>query len=210
MINVQVDTRGADAFFAAFKGQLAFATSVALNRTAEDGQAAVRARLGGEFTLRRKTFIERTIKIENRDRATKTKPFVIVGVDAARNVLAKFELGGQKKPLAGKALAVPIDVKRNKSDIVTKSQRIKSLNLRKVQGKTGGVRIQGDKRTFVAGGAVLQRMGRRGKVRVLYAFKASVPIQPDLRFEETVVRTVSARWRPNFEGAFAFAIRTAR
>lgn len=209
MIEIQVDQAIA-ALDELGKRQIPFAISMALNRTAEDGQAAVRERLGGEFTLRRKDYIDRTIKIENRDRATKTKPFVIVGVDPTRNVLAKFELGGAKTPVSGRALAVPIDARRNKSDIVTKSQRIRSLNLRKVGSKAGGIRIQGDKGTFVAGGAVLQRVGSRGKIRVLYAFKDSVPLRPVLRFEDTVTRTVEKRWAPNFEGSFAFAMRTSR
>lgn len=217
MIDIQVDTRSALASLGDVqRKQIPFATAVALNRTADDSQAAIRQHIGRTFTLRRKDFIERTIKIENRDRASKTRPFVILGIDPTRNVLAKFELGGPKKPISGKALAVPVNVKRNKRDIITKGNRIRGLNLR----RTGDGRISGDKRTFIAGGVVLQRARRgkgtlsaqitRGVVRVLYSFKSSVPLDPDLHFHDHVVKTVARRWQPNFDGALAFALRSAR
>ena len=217
MINLSVDASGARAFFAELRGQLPFATATALNRTAEDGQAAVRKHLSEPFILRRREFIERTVKIETRDRASKTKPFVDVGIDPTRNFLAKFELGGEKRPIEGRALAVPIDVKTNKRDIVPKSLRLRNLNLHRV-----GNRIVGDKGTFIAGGAVLQRVGKRSRtfgptqfgrdpnIKVLYAFEDSVPIKPVLHFEQIMEKTVEQRWAPNFDGAIAFALRTAR
>lgn len=218
MIDIQVDDRTARAFLSDLEQrQIPFARALALNRTGDDGQAAVRKHLGQVFTLRRRDFIERTIKIENRDRATKTSPFVIVGIDPTRDVLAKFEIGGQKTPISGKALAVPINARRNKSDIVAKPNRIKGLNLRRV-----GNQIIGDKGTFIAGGAILQRVGKRSRtvgpvqwgqdpnVKVLYAFEDSVPIQPALHFVDIMTHTVEQRWVPNFEGAFALAVRTAR
>lgn len=211
IIDIHVDVTSAVAFFNDLQQrQLPFALSLALNRTAEDGQAAVRRHLTEAFTLRRKAFIERTIKIETRDRASKTKLFVDVGVDPTRDFLAKFELGGLKTPRSGKSLAVPIDVKRNKADVVAKPYRLKALGLHKVTTHKGKVRIIGEQRTFIAGGAVLQRVGRKGQVRVLYALKPSVPIKPTLQFVDTMTRTVTQRWQPNFEGSFAFAVKTAR
>ncbi len=58
---------------------------------------------------------------------------------------------------------------------------------------------------------IYQRTGPgRGDVRLLWSYRRSVTIRPQLRFAETVQRVVADRWQENFRGFFDFAMRTAR
>jgi len=53
--------------------QAPFALALVINRTLEEIQLAERRVLAERFTLRRRQFVERLVKIENRDRPTKAK-----------------------------------------------------------------------------------------------------------------------------------------
>lgn len=89
--------------------QLPYATAKAVNATLLAVQDAERKRLREVFTVRRAAFVDRLVKIERADFATKRNAVGRVGIQGDRaDVLAKFEQGGTKRPAGGHALAVPV------------------------------------------------------------------------------------------------------
>ena len=221
---IKVDADEALGYFDRVSRQVPFATSRAINEALKSAQGIEQQHVLRSFTVRRPDFIIRTLKITQfADKRTLTG---VLEVDPTRDMLAKFEEGGRKTPISGSALAVPIAVRRNKSDIVLRSMRIRNLGLTAHRTQGGKVQLKGKFRTFTIkgpqGGAVLQRVGRKpkgsdlaseisaGSVRVLYAFKRSVPIRANLRFTENVSKAVVEQWPKFMTEAFDFAVRTAR
>jgi hypothetical protein len=221
-LRIEVDARAVLSYLDSLSKQTPFAVKTALNNLMTHGQGLVQSQLSQSFTLRRKTFIERTVKV--RKWASKTSLVAEIGIDPARDFLAKFEAGGRKTP-RGNFLTVPIAVRRNKSDIIVKNMRVRELQLRAHRTATGAVQLKGRNRSFAikgpTGGAILQRVGRRprgttlaeeissGSVRVLYAFKRSVPIPASLHFYSTFARDAS-EWPRFMTAAWEYALRTAR
>lgn len=168
-----------------------FAASIGINRTMDEAQAAIRQGLGDRFTLRRRAFVERTIyRKPGEDFASKTHLIGRVRVHDERDFLAKFERGGQKEPTRGRsALAVPVNVRRNKADIVTRANRVAAL-------------LQSGK-AFVRGRFVFQKVGRgkRASINLAYVFKRRTPLPDSLRFAETGTRIILQRGADNIRGA---------
>ena len=193
MIEMTVDKQSLEAALAAIGNvgpSARFAASIGINRTLNEAQDAIRAGLGGRFTLRREAFIKSTIyRKPGEDFASKTTLSGGVRVNPARDVLAKFEEGGTKRPQSGKALAIPINVKRNASDIVTRANSVRAIL---ASGKA-----------FIKNGRVWQRIGRgkRATLRLAYVFKPSVSIAPRLEFVETGTKVINERIVDNIAGA---------
>ena len=70
-IDVQADITPAIKLFKSVERQLPYATARAINTTLVDAQKEIRRGLGQRFTLRRRQFVERTIKMNKPDFATK-------------------------------------------------------------------------------------------------------------------------------------------
>ena len=176
---------------AAMPKQVRFGASIGLNRTMNEAQDAIRASLGAKFTLRRSPFVLNTIyRKPGEDFPTATTLEARVRVHDDRNQLAKFEDGGTKEPTRGrKMLAVPVSVRRNKNDIVTKANSVKALL---ASGKA-----------YMRDGKVWLLSGRgKTKTRTLaYIFKRSVPTPKKLGFVEVGTKTIAARAKDNIEGA---------
>lgn len=216
MIRVTVDTKKIERTLTQLGqgGQFRYAVQQALNATALDIQTAERARLGAEFTLRRKDFIERQgAKIKRF--ATKAVPSVEIGVDPKADFLAKFETGGTKTPRAGSDLAIPEGVRRNKADIVTRGNRPRALldRLGKKAG-AGGVFIvkPGQTNRGHLSPGVYRRDGRggRGGVTELFNLVHSARVDNRLHFVDTARRVIANRWEPNMIAAMAKALASAR
>ncbi|HMU61582.1 MAG TPA: hypothetical protein PKA66_07360 [Gemmatimonadales bacterium] len=222
-LTIRVDVKDALGFFDRLHQQAPYAVSKGLNDLMLHGERQVQAQLPEHFTLRRKTFVERTVKV--RQWASKRNLAASIGIDPSRNFLGKFEAGGTKTP-RGNFLTVPIAVRRTKSDIVVKSMRVRELQLRAHRTASGKVQLRGKQRTFAikgpTGGAILQRFGRRpkgtatlseeirrGTVRVAYAFTRSVPIPASLHFAETFRRDAK-HWPEIMAAAWEYALATAR
>lgn len=198
MITIQLDEgslKRVEQYLKEFGSRARFAASVGLNRTANEVQDGIRASLNGKFTLRREAFVKNTIyRKPGEDFASKDKLTAGVRVNEERNILAKFEAGGLKTPTGGRRfLAIPIDVKRNKSDIVTRANSIKALL---ASGKA-----------FLKNGKVWLKTGRGGKqLKLAYVLKPSVKIEPDLQFVATGTRIALDRLAPNVIGAIQVEI----
>jgi len=210
---VEMDVRGdftpALKLFRNVERQIPFATAQAINSTLTGAQREIRGGLNRRFTLRRKQFIERTIKINRQDFATKTKLEGKLQVDRDRPVLAKHERGGRKQAKSGH-LAIPTGTRHRRT------KRFPTLKSRYGPFRRRGSRILGKDRTFIissgASPGLFQRTGRgrRSKIKQLYAFKRSVPIEARLRFVETATHVVHRDYARNFHRALDQAIRTAK
>jgi len=82
---------------------------------------------------------------------------------------------------------------------------------------SGVVQLKGKNRTFVIGApgsrdwGVFRRVGPgRGDVRLIWAFRTRITLEPILEFEATARQTVAERWKANFDDALAYALATAR
>lgn len=226
MINLTVDldqfTKGMDDLQ---QTQLPFATKNALNAVALDVQVAERAHLIESFKLRRPDWANRSIKIIHF--ATKAEPFATVAVsppggEARADILGKFENDTEKSAIGSHGVAVPLDPRRNKSDIIVKGQRPGAFHLHRE-----GNRIVGDNGTYVVKLSdgrelLLQRkdLGKRAaktagrgtsdRATLLYLFVTHVRINPVLRFVPTADIIVNRMWATRFGEAFAQAMASAR
>jgi hypothetical protein len=226
-----VDQSGVVGWLSGVRAQLPYATSVAINRTLDTAQAAIRTSLPEHFTIRRKDFIERTIYIGPKDRARKDNLIGTVRVNPERDFLAKFETGGEKHSKSGKALAVPVIRARDKTMIIRRSDPLALKKLLEAIDARGGKVKQRRKKgqppptamgdVFILktakGTLVMQRpvsgpdrVGNRSNLKVLYAFKDEVPIDDDLHFAETAMKAAVGVWNKNFLDAIDLAMGTAR
>lgn len=209
--------------------QLPYAMKLGLNRTAEEVQKAQSAEIGPpDFTIRRPWVQQFAIKIGKGDFATKEKMSVTVHVNPDADFLVKFEEGGTKRPRGGaKGLAIPIEARRNKSDIVQKSQRPKAFEFTSASSRVASrtTVFKGKNRTFLiqaadGTGAIFQRTsrsvkgqkrtGRDPNLKLLYILRPTAPIRPTLKFFETGERVARARFAVNLQGMLAYAIKTAK
>ena len=187
--------------------QTPFALANAINRTLEEGQVAMRAQLPREFTIRRPDFINRLVKIENADRARKDRLVGRMGIQGNRaDILTKFETGGVKLPIRGKSLALPIDAKRNKYDIVPTGKRPGKLLGKAKQNRVFILQAKNGERLL------MQRYGRKGssQLRVLFDFKPEVMLKAQLNFYRTVLPVVEQQMPVNFYNYLHLAIRSAK
>ena len=189
--------------------QLPFAMARAINATAIDVKKVQTNRIQQVFTIRRRAFAIRAVKIKPFARKDRLEAHVQIeppGGKARADIFAKFESGGIKRP-RGQHLAIPRAARRGKSGIVTRANRPKALGLRRV-----GRSIRGRKRTFVIPHVgIFQRVGRRrSTIRLLYSFQHQAPIDRRLRFVATAEKIIPRVFPGHFKTEFARALRTAR
>lgn len=210
-----------------FRDQLPFAVQQAVRRTALDFQAGQREHQRAVFTVRRKRFSDRAVKI--RDWPTKQRPEAIVRIEppggsSRANILIDHEEGGLRPPPPGqKARAIEREARPAPHRIAPKRLRPKQLEMRKVSdgGPKGATVWQGPRRTFMirwpdGSGAIFRRTGP-GKsgtflnTEVLWSFTPrGVMLDPRLEFHENAERIVAERWPENMAAAWDRALRTAR
>ncbi len=214
-MDVKADVRVADRLMKKTREQIPFATSLAINWTAADFQKFQRAYQLRVFEVKQRTFVERSVKLK--PKAKKRRLYAKVQIEPPggpkrADILAKFESGGRKAP-RGKHLAVPIGVRTTKTGKISKANRPKAFG---PFTRTGRGVLVGKKRTFILERATVpglyQHYGskKKPKVRLLYAFKKSVPIDNRLRFIPHAKKIVRRYWDRNFHKAWKRALRTAR
>jgi hypothetical protein len=172
--------------------RLAYATVGALNATALRIQVAQKARVAKVFTLRAKReFILRQaaiIKFANVN-AGRFESRVSVG-EKPGLLLTTFERGGTRTSRTGQSVAVPLTggVRPTLKAEIPTDLYVRRLGIRR-SGKRAG---RGKAGTFLVPKlGILQRVG--AAVRVLYAFKRTVPIPRRLEFFKTA-HAVAQRW----------------
>jgi hypothetical protein len=193
--------------------QVPYALSNTLNDVAKLFQYRERQHIGQQFTVRRKQWVDNSVKIT--EFATKRKLQTTVAIESPgggkrSDILGKFESQTSKTPHGGgRSIAVPVDVRRSKADIITKANRPRAFNFKEMGGShlvniakktkkhvAGGILrgalkvYQGEKRTVMirnndGQGVILQRTGgtgHKGGLKVLYRLTKKVMITPNLNF----------------------------
>ena len=225
-MRIDVDTNAAEVVRSLrflFRDQVPFATSLAINHTAKGIQAVQRDGMRRRFTIRR-PYVLQGVKVSKF--STKRDLEAIVEIDPSRGFLFKFEEGGTVRP-RGRRFAVPDEVRRGKTGVVSRVMRPRGLRF-EFHGSGPKAEVhRGLKRTFMirrpdGTGAIFQRLGRRGrkrlppgqqrpgKLRMLFSFTPKAEIEPTLEFELTAQTVFERTFARNFEASFDRAVRTAR
>lgn len=211
-MEIKIQTSGSEAVAAALadiKQQAPYAMSLGLNAIANEAQSAIQTSLSGKFTLRRQLFVERTVyRSKAMDFATKRHLQASVRINPARDFLAQHEEGGQKRPMSGRNVAIPLPaVQPSPTSVVPKRLRPSSMlmnpRVKKITTPGG---------TFL----VLNKPGRgRGgtvgwRSDFLYKLQPEVPLRPRLGFIESADRAIEASWERHVLEGIDRAIKTSR
>lgn len=194
--------------------QMPFATKNALNKTAEDFQKRQRRHQNRVFDVHNRRFVNSSVKVKpfaSKERLRARISIDPPGGQARADILSKFEKQTRKNPFRGSRIAIPVEVRRT-SRGVTKKMKLKNLNFRQVRP---GYYV-GEQNTHMVlkpggRGFVFQRYGRGKKqTRLVYTFKPSVPIKPELNFHENARAIVRLVFPRNMRQAFLHAVRTSK
>jgi hypothetical protein len=213
-MNISLEIKGARELQAKIenlaRAQMPFAISKAVNETAYAARDQMEVKTRAVFIIRRPWVATgwRVLPSKKRDEPKVATLYL----DPSRDMLAKFEQGGQKTSRTGLSLAVPEEARRGKSDIVPAKWRIRALQFTKHVTKAGKIQLKGLDGTFIAKGTantVVLRRTRRA-LQVLYVFKRAVPIPASLQFYKTARDVVRKVWSTKLSEAIALAIRSAK
>ena len=200
MLDIQVDTKAFKKWTKRYPSQVGFATSKAINRTALQGQKAVRANLRKKFQIRRPGFADRSVKMVKFAKKRDLEAIIqIISQGATPDIFSKFERGGIKRARESSRIAIPLpEFWTKKSRVIPRSKRPDNLkNAFTITSRSGQ-------------DLILQRKGRgrRGKNIIAYALEKQVRIEPRLAFHKTMAGIFNRRWQSNFDVEFAAAVRS--
>jgi hypothetical protein len=186
--------------------QAAYGLAQGLNKTMIDVQKANRDALPTQFTVRRKDWLAKSFKISKF--AKKNDHLVRMeisppGAPQKADILSKFQEGGVKEP-TGKTIAVPVDVRRGGTGVISPGNRPRALIN---AGKAFVVRSR-----TTGKGVIKQRVGKGKRARVIvdYGLTLKAKIPKRLEFFETFRSVVKSTLRRNIENEIQNALRTAR
>ncbi len=215
-ISVKHDFDKAIARFAGQQKQVRFATAVALTRTAQDLQAEIRNEMPRNFTLRRQWVVQ-GIRIR-----PARKEFLQAEVYSRDPFMAIQETGGTKRATGRRVfdyqgyLAVPLDARRSKTDIVRKEDWPENLidpfilTARDGRKYLAVHQIGGGKRGPVNVRQARGRQKRTTGTRLMYVLVKSEQLSARLGMRRIAQRIIEPRWNANFGKALFDAMATAR
>lgn len=248
-ISVKMQVQPAIRGVAKLAKQIPYAASIALNRTGEEANAAIRQQMLREFTVRDRNLLRYVApqQIPAPDRATKDRLSVLLQTEGKGRILNPYETGmrhDQRAP--DEPVAVPTrDLRFTRQTVIPRRWYPANLGLVAKKGPTGSyfalgrgaiknkatpfhttargaVQTKGKLRTFVLDPkqnrglspeqwGVYVRIGpKREDIRLIWQYRASVPRPRILHFEATARRVFADRYRANWNGAIALALRTAK
>jgi hypothetical protein len=233
-IGLDMDTRRLQQALGAYAKQLPFAVALALNRTAEEAQQAVRSRIRQRGFVIRSALSDRwlanQIKIPRGGRATKQRPEVILEIasgsgSAAHSILPLIDTGGQREgtlpvgtgTVFGPSITVPL--RSHPTERIARSLYPVNNNLvprRTIAGGFTRATLQGKRHMFAlptgdGAGVVFQRLGPgRADIRPLFWITGTITIPGRHFFRPVVERTWTERFPINLAAFMAHALRTAR
>ncbi len=206
-LQATVNIKGATRFLRSLKDQVPFATSLAINDVAKQGQAKQQDRMttpGDVFAdIRRPAFIKRSVKLK--PFANKRSLKAVVAIDPPggkkNDVFSKHEKGGRHTAPGGGRLAIPTaTVRPSRSEIVPRRKRPTALRQR---GKSFIIKTRSGKE-FIA-----LFTGKRSNksLQFLYLLEQEVPLAPSLEFEKTIQKVVHDKYQEAFSKAFTKALK---
>lgn len=161
-----------------------YGTAVGLTQTAKQAQAAVIESLKSTFTLRTRWYEPGNrfgIKIQ-----PATRDRLQAAVQTRADWLEIHETGGTRRPKR-KALAIPTDnVRRNKRQLIPRSQRPRNL------ARSFVIETQSGPVLFVRTGK-----GKRSKIRALYSLEPQAKIKRQSTFYEPISEVVKKNLQAN-------------
>lgn len=216
--------------------QMPYAAMMALNRTTEEAQQAIRQRVFQRgFTVRSSRsaqFLANSIKFSRGDRATKVKLETTLRVEppgkgGGRSGLLGFLEGGGVRfsqfSIGSGAVfgpgSVAVPIRRTPTEQIPRGLYPSKTGLQETRGIDGRLtrgRLRGKRRTFAirtkAGeGLVLQRTGPGQRdTRALFVIKPRVQVEGRHFFYPTFERIALTRFDVNMQAFMLQAIRTAR
>jgi hypothetical protein len=168
------------------KLEVPFAAARALTWTAQEAQKAVQADLPERFTIRNR-FVQGGIRI-----TPANKQDLTAEVGSITDFMGKHQEGGDKTPRR-RHLAIPVDVKRTKRNIVNKANRPRA--------------VMQKPNVFQAKGAIYERMGKGAyPLKRLYTLTTQARIAPQLKLDETVSKAVGQRFPELFNRSLKAAL----
>lgn len=233
MIKITVDDRELRKALAAFPEEIKRASRNALNDLTRQIQKEYRTTLPGKFAIEKRVFVDRQVYIGPGDLATKDSlrtRLSIQGPGGQQSTLAKFEDGGQKRPVRSAHLAIPAKDIRAAGGHVLPQYRFKNFmplvelsgtftKLRRKGGKfVAGKTLNLGKRTIGQRGSFLinlksgqtalaQRPRGAGSLKVLYVFQTQTPIPVSLAFERDAMASAERNWQKHMSLAIEHALK---
>lgn len=207
---LKIDISQALKVFATILKKVSYATNNALTRTAKECIPAAQAELTADFTIRKRFLLTR-IKILQYSKISNLT--VIVGVNAnvqgSPLLLGFFEDGGQKLPLHGDSIAVPITgspARQNFNSSIRNALKYTNLQITNNKGKA---------RTYVVPGVGIFERVKKGDAPdatvLIYKFEQSAPLPHRTHLIETMLSVFNARfseiWADEFDKEVKKAIR---
>lgn len=201
-ISVDIDTEEVVKLTAAVLRQLPYAANNAITRTAKEAVDAGRQEIAADLTLR-KNFILNRIKILQYSKVSNLT--AIVGLDTkvqgAPLILGFLEEGGEKQPLYGSDLAIPLTGEPARptfaQSVLTK---FRYKNLRFNANRKGRLK------TFIVPNVgIFQRIaaGNSPDATVLvYSFKPSAKLPKHIKLREAMLKVIGERFNPIFSEEF--------
>jgi hypothetical protein len=200
-ISVQIDTDEVVRLTAAVLRQLPYAASKAITRTAKEAVEAGQQEVTADLTMRKKFIISRIRILQYAKPGNLT---AIVGVNTnvqgAPLILGFLEEGGEKTPLHGSELAIPITgepARPSFQQSVPTALRYTNLRFENRRGR---------KRTYIVPNVgIFQRIASGdspGSTVLLYSFKPSVRLPKHMALKAAMVRVFGERFNPIFTEEF--------
>ncbi len=185
---------------AAIMKQVNFGTSVGVNKTLKEGQAASIGAAKTTFTIRN-NWLERSPIAIKAKFSNKNQTRISGEIFTKADFLRRHEDGTDKTARGGGNVAVPTEnVRRNKRLIIPKGQRPKGLGPK--------VFVMQTRR----GPVLAQRItkGRNKGIKVLYGLEKQVAIKKQSTFEDPIRKVVKSNLKPNIAAGIRFAMATRR
>lgn len=201
-ISVAIDCEQVVKLTAAVLRQLPYAASSAIVRTAKEAVEAGRKAVAADLTIR-KTFILNRIRILQYSKVSNLT--AIIGLDqnvqGAPLILSFLEEGGEKLPLHGDSLAIPITGEAARPTFQQPvPTALRYTNLRFTAA------LKGRKRTYIVPGVgVFQRIAAGnapGSTVLIYSFKPSAHLPKHIRLREAMLKIIGERFNPIFTEEF--------
>jgi hypothetical protein len=210
MASITIDTTAARKALGSMARQLDFAASKAMNGVMYEAQKQIRQELGQHFTVRRKTFIEQSIKVKP---THKTKLVGAIGVFPRPNssideALAAQEFGGERPNPNGGRVAVPLAARPTPQSITPPGKwpgKLKNTFTLKGKGNFELLLQRTKKRTH---GPV--QKGHDPNLKVMYALTPRIQVRKRWNFVATVFEVTRRLLPTRMAQELTNAIRTAR
>ncbi len=181
--------------------QLPFAMALTLTRTAQFAHRVVRKRVGRVFTIRSQR-VPKGIRIQRAEKRDFPSSHATVGT--VDQFIARFEFGGDQRPLGTGRFAVPSRlIRRTATGKVRVSQRPSALREKKTTFLESGPDT---------GAAIARRRGKRARDQrqLLYFLRPRIRIDDRLEMAKSVEQSANRRLGPEYERSMAIAIKSRR